>query len=217
MAAKPKPVDWAKVSAEYRAGVRTLRDIGDEHGITEGAIRKRAKAEQWPRDLSEKIKARAEEMVRKEMVRSGTILRTEKVVIETNAQLQANTLLTQRKDIQQYRALANKLYAEIEAQTSNPEEFERLREILVADPDSAALVRAQEAYRKVLTSPSRIDSFKKLTETLKTLVGLERQAIGLSDNANGEGDKPKDPPDAGDAKDTAKRIAFIFAQAMKGA
>jgi hypothetical protein len=41
--------DWEKISGHYRAGTRSLRDIGKEYGVTEGAIRKRAKAEGWPR------------------------------------------------------------------------------------------------------------------------------------------------------------------------
>lgn len=38
--AKP---DWEAIESAYRAGVLSLRDIGDKYGVTEGAIRKRAK------------------------------------------------------------------------------------------------------------------------------------------------------------------------------
>ena len=47
-----KKVDWEGVEREYRTGTRSLRDIGAEFGCTEGAIRKKAKAEGWERDLS---------------------------------------------------------------------------------------------------------------------------------------------------------------------
>lgn len=36
-------IRWPEIEAEYVAGVRSLRDIAKEFGITEGAIRKRAK------------------------------------------------------------------------------------------------------------------------------------------------------------------------------
>lgn len=53
-------VDWESVEREYRAGIRSLRDIGGEFGCTEGAIRKKAKEKDWSRDLSAKISAKAE-------------------------------------------------------------------------------------------------------------------------------------------------------------
>lgn len=45
-----KAVDWESVEREYRAGIRSLRDIAGEVGVSEGAIRKRAKAEGWERE-----------------------------------------------------------------------------------------------------------------------------------------------------------------------
>ena len=49
--------------------------------------------------------------------------------------------------------------------------------------------KLNELYKKVIATPSRIDSFKKLSESLKTLTGLERQAFGMADNSNGDADK----------------------------
>jgi hypothetical protein len=50
MAANKKEPDWVAIEGEYRAGVHSLRAIAEKHGITEGAIRKRAKAKGWLRD-----------------------------------------------------------------------------------------------------------------------------------------------------------------------
>lgn len=44
--AKP---DWEAIESAYRAGVLSLRDIGEKYGVTEGAIRKRAKKLGWAR------------------------------------------------------------------------------------------------------------------------------------------------------------------------
>ena len=41
---KKKKIDWEKIEVDYRAGVKTLREIADEHNITHGAINKRAKS-----------------------------------------------------------------------------------------------------------------------------------------------------------------------------
>lgn len=42
--------DWIAIEGLYRSGVGTLRQIADDHGITEGAIRKKAKQLGWLRD-----------------------------------------------------------------------------------------------------------------------------------------------------------------------
>ena len=58
----PKPViDWERIEVDYRAGIKTLRDIAQEHGITHGAITKRSKRDDWVRDLTAKIQAKAAE------------------------------------------------------------------------------------------------------------------------------------------------------------
>lgn len=51
MAAKEK-ADWIQIEGDYRSGKKSLRDIAGEHGISEGAIRKKAKAGCWLRDPS---------------------------------------------------------------------------------------------------------------------------------------------------------------------
>ena len=50
--APAKAVDWERIELDYRAGIKTLRQIADENGITHGAINKRAKRDGWERDLS---------------------------------------------------------------------------------------------------------------------------------------------------------------------
>ena len=37
-----KAPDWERIELDYRAGMKTLRQIADEHGLTHGAINKRA-------------------------------------------------------------------------------------------------------------------------------------------------------------------------------
>mgnify|MGYP001581759619 CR=1 FL=1 len=42
---------WERIELDYRAGIKSLRQIAAEQGISEGAIRKRAKRDDWSRDL----------------------------------------------------------------------------------------------------------------------------------------------------------------------
>lgn len=41
--------DWEAIESAYRAGVLSLREIGAQYGVTEGAIRKRARKLEWVR------------------------------------------------------------------------------------------------------------------------------------------------------------------------
>lgn len=43
---------WEGIENEYRAGIRSLRDIGEEYGVSHAAIRKRAERDRWSRGIS---------------------------------------------------------------------------------------------------------------------------------------------------------------------
>lgn len=45
-----QPSDWAALETAYRAGVKSVRAIADEHGVPEGTIRSRAKKHGWTRN-----------------------------------------------------------------------------------------------------------------------------------------------------------------------
>lgn len=180
-----KTIDWGKIELEYRAGMKTLRAIADAHGIAHGSITKRAKRDGWVRDLKARIRAKADELVSKAAASKAASVDTaasERQMVDDNAQLQVHVRLEHRADIRRHRTLATDLLAELEAQTQNRELFDQLAELLRA-PDKNGVDRLNELYRKVLSLPGRIDSIKKLTDTLSTLIGLERVAFGIDDKA----------------------------------
>ncbi|MCR4304751.1 MAG: hypothetical protein NUV63_11105 [Gallionella sp.] len=191
-------VDWDAIENDYRAGVKTLRQIAEEQGITHGAINKRAKRDGWERDLSAKIKAKAAALVSKDAVSkevSSAALVTERAVVEANAELQAGIIRAHRTDITRYRALCQTMLGQLEAESDTPELFAQIGELLAA-PNDKGIDKLNEAYFKAISLPSRIDGVKKLAEALKTLIGLERQAFGLSDS-----------PDGGKPPATAEEVA----------
>ncbi|VXD07635.1 conserved hypothetical protein [Sphingomonas sp. T1] len=51
MATRKSTCDWDRIELEYLAGEASVREIADRHEISEGAIRKRAKAEKWVRTV----------------------------------------------------------------------------------------------------------------------------------------------------------------------
>lgn len=162
--AEIRKIDWDGVEREYRAGIRTLRSIGEEFGLTHGAINKRATRDGWERDLSAKIRAQAESLVSRDAVSSEVskknLLDTrlaEKTIVQANAEMQAGIIRAHRTDIGRARSVTQRHFEELES----------------ADG---------------LELKEKAQIGKLLNESLKLQIGLERQAFGLADNA--ESDQP---------------------------
>lgn len=176
-----KSVDWKSIETDYRAGIKSLRTIAGEHGVTEGAIRKRAKRDLWERDLAPKIKAKTDDLVRKATVRSVVRSETtvsEKQEIAINAQVQTDIILAHRRDIPRVRNLAMALLEEAEIATGNNDLLRDLAALMYS-PDKNGVDKLNEAYQKVISMPGRVDAVKKLAETLKVMIALEREAFGI--------------------------------------
>jgi len=189
-----KAPDWERIETEYRAGVLSVREIAATHSISHTAINKRAKAEGWERDLQAKIQAKAEALVSKREVSSQVSTETaatERQVIEANAMRIADVRLAHRSDIRRNRELTTKLLQELEGQTENADILDELGELMRREDDKG-VDRLNEIYRKVISLPQRVDSMKKLADTLKTLVELERKAYGLDADDKGKGVNPLD-------------------------
>lgn len=184
-------VDWEAVEIQYRAGIRSLKDIGAEFGVSDAGIIKRAKRDGWVRDLKAKIRAKADAKVSAALVSAEVSSRTkagEAQVIEVEAEVQSRIRLDHRRDIKRFRALCLAMLEELEAETQNNDLFQQLGDLLRKEDDKGQ-DRRNDLYAKVISSAGRIDSLKKLSETLKHLVGLEREAYGISadDKPDGQG------------------------------
>jgi len=179
--AERKQVDWESVERDYSAGLLSLREIGAKHGVTHGAINKRANRDGWARDLSAKIKIKADLLVSTEMVSTAVSTKkaSEKEIIEVNAQAIVNIKLAHRGDIRKSKNIVNSLFDELESTTDNRELFEQLGEILRQESDSGQ-DKLNDIYKKVISMPQRIDGVKKLTDALKTMIGLEREAYDIT-------------------------------------
>ncbi|WP_368882392.1 hypothetical protein [Proteus mirabilis] len=180
MAKRP---DWEAIESAYRAGVMSLREIASQHDITHGAINKRAKKEGWERNLKEKINQKAEALVSKREV--STKVSTEKaiserILIEANAEVIANVRMEHRGDIRRARELTNNLFDELSAECADVPALIKLGELMFS-PDDNGRDKLNEIYHSIISLPERVKSAKALSETLKNLVGLERQAYGLDD------------------------------------
>lgn len=220
---KPAP-DWERIEADYRAGLLSLREIAAPFEITEGAIRKRAKAKGWSRDLSAKIKARAEELVRKDAVRAEGTQPDHRVpeqqIVEANAEIVADVDRRHKRSAKKGQALVDKLLSEVEGITDSPELAQQLFELLndphaeegEGKPPSKAeeerLRKMREAFERIMSLPGRVDSLKKLAETFEKFAKFERVAYRLEESAPPP--NPDEPITPERQAEGVRRLAFLL-------
>lgn len=175
-------VDWQSMEKDWREGIKPVLQLSKEYSVSRAGILKHWEKEGVERDLTAKIKAKAESMVTQAVTRLVTpeAKITEKAIVTANAEQVAMVALSQRKDIKRNRELATKLMAELEATTDNLEMFEQLGELL-ASPDDKGMDKLNEIYRKVMSLPGRIKAVKELADTLRILIELERKVYKMED------------------------------------
>lgn len=189
MSAPAKPTaDWERIELDYRAGVLTLREIAAKHGITHGAVNKRAKRDGWSRDLSAAIKAKADALVSKQVVSaevSKQRLVSERETIESNAQAIAAVKMRHREDANTATRLALDMLHELSLVTHSPEDLQALLRMASQGLDADDLAAVQQSFKDLLRLHNRVASVQKLADTLTKLQGLERRAWGLDDDEAG--------------------------------
>lgn len=179
--AERKQVDWESVERDYSAGLLSLREIGDKHNVAHQVIARKAKKEEWSRDLREKIAKAVDKKIGDKQVGDSlgdSKKASEKEIIEVNAQAIVNIKLAHRGDIRKSKNIVNALFDELELTTDNRELFEQLGELLRQESESGQ-DKLNDIYKKCISMPQRIDGVKKLTDALKTMIGLEREAYDI--------------------------------------
>lgn len=156
--AKPA-TDWEAIEREYRAGQLSLREIARVHGVSDTAIRKKAKEKAWERDLTKQV----QEAVRAKLVRedgsqgSHPQRTTDRDIVQDTAARAVEVVRSHRRSLSQLNAIGDIL-------------AERLAQHLEGiTPDGPGLGDKE--------SPS--DMLEKLSRTRQRAIQLERQAFNL--------------------------------------
>lgn len=188
--AKASNIEWDLIERDWRAGVKTQAQIAAEYGVSRAAMTKRFAKHGITRDLSGKVRAAAATIVAKSAVvpedaPAGTGTASDRDIIEANATIQSGIILAHRRDIQRARRLSMSLLDELEGQTDNTELIEQLMDALDT-PDDKGMAKRIAALQRLMSLGSRATTIKTLTESLRTLVSLERQAFGLDDEKDEE-------------------------------
>lgn len=213
--------DWESIEREFRAGVLSIREIAKRHGLTDTAIRKRAKAWGWERDLTAKV----QEEVRRKLVRTEvriTDVRTEREIVEQAAQTVVEVVRLHRRDARHGREILDLLMGQLADAAGAREEIEEAiaeETADVDDPNAQPGVRQAARYRrsamlKAVALPTHFASLRDAATAMGKLVAIERQAF----NINGAPEEPAKEVDTEAYTDAAleafaaKMDAFLHGQ-----
>ncbi len=142
MSKKDKPIDWAGIERDFRAGVMSNREIARWYGLSETAIRKKAKAEGWERREAPRHVKR--EVIVPEIVEVRTPIKPEDLA-------------------DRGRGLAGRMLDELEAVTTHQGELEDMIFVEESDP------RRRQALMKALSLSERAMTLRNLANAMKTL------------------------------------------------
>lgn len=177
--AEQRDIDWEAVEREYRTGQLSIREVGRIYGLSDTAIRKRAKEYRWERDLKAHVEARAKaKLTRAEAAEApgyNPADESTEQVVEAAAEMRARTVLSHRKGAGQARGLVSSLWRELEELTALAQGEEEH-----ADPIAASKQRSARVSGLV----SRSTVAQRLAMAMQTLVTIERQALGLDPKGN---------------------------------
>lgn len=192
--ADKKHVDWELIEKDYRAGIKTLRQIAEERGVSHVAIQKKAKQFGWTRDLSEKIQAKAKEKVTKAAVTKASYQAgletkeaklTDAQVVDKYADIVASVDQIQREDVK--LAIDNSRNQLQELVTlGNPRFTEILEEIADAMDESGPTPnggwktdKTNELYRYIISLAGRVKMAKEIAGSHGVYLPLQRKIFGL--------------------------------------
>lgn len=183
-----KVVDWELIERHYRAGIKTLRQIGEEYGTSHVSIQKRAKKFGWTRSLTEKIQQKAQELVTKQAVtKAGTNqqLLTDSQTVQAYSEIVANVEMTQRSDLDMALNLSRSQMVELTA-LSRPDiqiALEQLGEMMdtsgKTDDGRVIVDKANELYRYIISLPGRVKMAKEIAAAHGVYIPIQRKVFKL--------------------------------------
>lgn len=186
MADEKKPIDWAEIERDYLAGSMSVREIARWYSVSEGAIRKRAKAGGWKRaSTQESTQAKGAQQTA-DKVYVGTVLTPE------------NT--TPEAIVGRGRNLVMRMLDELDATTSRDGELDAM---IVEATDTADAGKQREALQQAISLKNRSEVLKALATAAKTFAesgaaqGAKKQRQEAGERTAKGGGKFASPPPPG--------------------
>lgn len=177
--------DWEAIEREYRAGQLSIREISRQYGPSEGAIRQRAKKYEWQRDLSGQVQEAAKSHLVRGEVRSDHAQGEEsgeeidREAVELAAARAVEVVRGHRQDISQARQLAQSLMSQLMEAGADRKNLEEVAMQAATKEDGTVDQRYLNKLMSAVSIPSHTGALRDLSQTLKNLIPLERQAFNM--------------------------------------
>ena len=176
-----KQTDWEAIEAEYRSGTVSNSELGRKYDVSEGAIRKRAKAQGWTKDLTAKVQTAVRDRLVRAEVREAnarTSSRTDAEIIEAAAETAVQVVQIHRRDVRHGRTICAALFAELQDTSANRE---LIAECIDSETQDDLSPTRRNQMMKAISLPTRARAMLDLSAAMKNLVAVERQAFSLDD------------------------------------
>lgn len=184
MTDEKKPVDWVEIERDYRSGTMSIRELAAWYGISDTAIRKRAKRDGWTRaETKASSQCEPDREPEPAKVYVGTVLTPE------------NT--TPEAIVGRGRNLVMRMMDELDATTTRNGELEAL---IVSSTDEADASGQRAALMQAVSLKTRSDVLKALATAAKTLAessapqGVKKQRQEAGERVAKGGGKFSAPP-----------------------
>lgn len=187
MADEKKPIDWVEIERDYRSGSMSIREIARWYSLSEGAVRKRAKAKGWTRaGTQESAQAKGAHDPEPKRIYEGTVLTPENTSPEAI--------------VGRGRNLVMRLLDELDATTCRIGELD---DIISMATDTADAGKQREALQQAIGLKNRSEVLKALATATKTFAesgapqGVKKQRQEAGERAAKGGGRFASPPPPG--------------------
>lgn len=177
---KRERIDWETIARDYRAGMISIRAIAKKHSVSDKAIRDKAEQLGWTRDLSDRIRTETKSA----LLRTAEGGNDEQIVAE-KVQEGVAIIRTHQKAIGRGQEVCEAIMESLSARLANADELEAF---IVEETKDDENTKRRAAMLKLIDLPAQAEVAQKLSNTMKTFIGLQRQAHGIDANP----EPPKD-------------------------
>jgi hypothetical protein len=203
--APPTKVDYERIEPAWRAGLKSPDQLAAEYTaetgvkVTRQAIQKHFAKRGIPRDQTALVRAKADAMVLEAGVtgklQSKSLPPATAVVVEQAALDSAAVQLAHRSAVRTAREVVSSLLREVCDLTNEPALADHIA-ALVAQADAAdgtpeaiekRRAEVKSTLQRVLAMSNRVGAVARLTEALRNLIPLERQAYKMDEGGTGDG------------------------------
>lgn len=183
--------DWQWIEREWTADLKSTREIAREstaagRKVSHVAIDKKAKKLGWvkrdlPAAVRKKVEAKLAAAAAREISSVTTPGASDDQIVEAAAEQGVSIVQLHRQGIRRARELAGLMFDQLSETSKDLKEIEAAIEEAVESQDKEAKAKAERRARllKTIGLPARASVLRELTQAMRGLVAMERQAYNI--------------------------------------